>query len=44
MDLKVLLRVKGYCMRRYEGRVWLQLSTLHDRPHLYFRLYSVWAN
>ena len=40
MGLTLRLRGVGYCMRRYEARIWLNLAKARHtiEPHLYFRL------
>jgi len=40
MGLTLRLRGVGYCMRRYEARIWLNLAKVRYTigPHLYFRL------
>jgi len=40
MGLTLRLRGVGYCMGRYEARIWLNLAKVRYTigPHLYFRL------
>jgi len=40
MGLTLRLRGVGYCMRRYEARIWLNLAKVRYTigPHLYLKL------